>query len=66
MDLKAIRRGKGLTGAEVSVQAGISQQHYSWIENGRRRPSVEVAKRIAAALGFEWTRFYEEDTKGVT
>lgn len=37
---------------------GISQNHYSNIENGVRRPSPEVAKRIADVLGFgsEWYR----------
>ena len=67
MDLKGIRREKGLSGAGLSALVGISQQHYNYIENGKRRPSVEVAKRIAAVLGFDWTRFYEdsaEETKG--
>ena len=60
LDLKEIRREKGLTGEKIDAQSGISQQHYSLIERGERRPSVEVAKRIAAVLGFEWTRFYED------
>ena len=40
---------------------GISQNHYSNIENGVRRPSPEVAKRIADVLGFgnEWYRLLE-------
>lgn len=58
--LKTVRQEKGLTGAEVAEAAGITQQFYNFIENGRRRPSVDVAKRIAAVLGFEWTRFFEE------
>lgn len=33
----------------------------SKIELGERRPSVEVAKKIAAVLGFDWTRFYEDE-----
>lgn len=45
----------------VAEMAGITQQMYSAIELGERRPSVDVAKRIAAALDFEWTRFFEED-----
>lgn len=58
--LKTVRQEKSLTGAEVAEAAGITQQFYNFIENGRRRPSVDVAKRIAAVLGFEWTRFFEE------
>lgn len=60
-DLRAIRQEKKLTAATVSAHAGITQQHYNFIENGKRRPSVEVAKKIADVLGFPWTRFYEDD-----
>lgn len=45
--------------AEVAKDADISFQYYSRIENGERNPSVVVAKRIAKALNFEWTLFYE-------
>nr|DAH82125.1 MAG TPA: Methylphosphonate synthase, Hydroxymethylphosphonate, Iron, OXIDOREDUCTASE [Caudoviricetes sp.] len=31
------------------------------IETGHRRPSVAVAKRIAAVLDFDWTMFYAEE-----
>ncbi len=44
----------------VADECGISQNFYSWIEQGKRNPSVEVAKRIAAVLGFDWTRFFED------
>lgn len=45
---------------EVAADAGITPQMYSAIETGQRSPSVSAAKRIAAALGFDWTRFFEE------
>ena len=41
----------------------MSQSGYASIETGARRPSVDMAKRIAAVLGFKWTRFFEEDEK---
>lgn len=51
---------------EVADAAGISQSYYAGIETGiRGKPlSVPVAKKIAAVLGFDWTRFYEEDGAG--
>lgn len=49
------------TQQEIAGQCGISQNFYSWIELGERRPSPEVAKKIAAVLGFKWHRFYETD-----
>ncbi|MBQ0038342.1 MAG: helix-turn-helix transcriptional regulator [Clostridiales bacterium] len=55
--LEAIRARRSQ--AEVAKEAGISQAFYCEIETGKKRPSVAVAKRIAAVLGFEWVRFFE-------
>ena len=49
------------TQAQVAAASGISQNFYSCIENGDRRPSVETAKRVADCLGFDWTLFFTED-----
>jgi transcriptional regulator with XRE-family HTH domain len=43
-----------------------TQQHYSLIEKGERRPSPRLAKRIAALLEFEWVKFYEDDETSAT
>jgi len=50
----------------MAEKVGISRQYYDFVENGQRRPSPEVAKKIAEALGFDWTRFYENDPKEAT
>lgn len=57
--LKEIRIQKGLKQKQVADQGGFSWQLYSHIETGRRVPRIEIAKKIANQLGFEWTRFYE-------
>lgn len=57
--LKDLRSKAGLSGESIAKRAEVTQQYYSFIENGKRRPSVAVAKRIAAILGFEWTKFFE-------
>lgn len=59
--LKEIRMKQEKTQDWVADEAGISRGAYGNIENGERRPSVEVAKRIAGVLGFDWTRFYEDE-----
>lgn len=61
--LKQIREQQNLTTAEIGNLSGISQSYYSLIENGMRgNPlNVDVAKRIAAVMHFDWTRFYEDD-----
>ncbi len=64
LDLKTLRNEKEMKGCEVAEKCKISYQYYNFIENERRRPSVEVAKRIAGVLGFEWTRFFEEEEHG--
>ncbi|MGR6899587.1 helix-turn-helix transcriptional regulator [Rummeliibacillus sp. BSL5] len=64
-DLKSLlisKRDKlGLTHQEVAEKSGasITRQYYGMIENGERRPSVDVAKKIASVLGVEWTIFFE-------
>lgn len=59
--LIAIRENNKISQKEVATRAKITQPSYCNIENGKRRPSVAVAKKIAAVLGFDWTRFYEEE-----
>lgn len=37
----------------------ITRQYYGMIENGERRPSVDVAKMIGKILKVDWTIFFE-------
>ena len=59
--LKDIRIANGDTQEEAAAKSGINRSFYSMIEIGIRRPSPEVAKKIAGAMGFDWTRFYDEE-----
>ena len=59
--LIAIRKEKGLSQVQVSEAVGISPPSYCNIENGERGIAVETAKKIANVLGFDWTRFYEDE-----
>lgn len=61
--LKQIREQMGLATAEAANLSGISQSYYSLIENGTRgNPlNVDIAKKIASALNFEWTQFYDDE-----
>ena len=58
--LETMRKEAGQSQKALSEQLGIAQATLSNIENGKRRPSVDVSKKIGAALGFDWTRFYED------
>ena len=63
MNLAEIRKQKGMTQETVSELAGIRRASYTNIEQGRRTPSVETAKRIASVLEFDWTCFFEETNR---
>ena len=59
--LKELRaRSSNMTQKQLATLVGISRTMITEIENGNANPSVEVAKRIAAVLGFDWTRFFED------
>lgn len=60
-DLVNIRKNRKLTQQEVADLVDVSRQAYSSYETGIRRPSPEVAMRLGATLGFDWTRFYETE-----
>lgn len=57
------RKKLGYTQQYVASRVGISRQFFSMIETDERRPSVEVAKKIAHILGFEneWYRLLESE-----
>lgn len=59
--LRKIRESKKLTKKEAAVMAEISESFYDKIERGERNAPVKTAKKIAAALGFDWNLFFEEE-----
>ena len=61
MFLKNIREQKNMTQNEIATKSGISRQYYGLIETGERKVPVWTAKKIAAALDFEWQKFYEDE-----
>jgi len=60
--LKELRnKSNNLTQEQLAKAVGISRTMITEIENGNANPSVEVAKKIAAVLGFDWTLFYQDE-----
>lgn len=61
--LKEIRKSMGLSTYRAAKLSGVSQSYYASIESGiRGKPlNVDIAKKIAEALHFDWTRFYQDD-----
>jgi transcriptional regulator with XRE-family HTH domain len=48
--LRALRAARRLSQMELSMRAGGSQRHLSWIETGRARPSREMLMALLDAL----------------
>lgn len=49
--LKALRIEAGLTQMDMAERTGISQTHYSFIEKGKRIPTIPYLEAIAAVFG---------------
>ena len=61
--LKQIRETKGLEQKDIALKINKTQACYSYIENGNRNPSVELAQKIADVLDFDWTLFFPKKKK---
>ena len=61
MNLKNVRLTRGMTQKDVATAAGIARESYTNIENGVRRPSVLVAKKIADVRGIEWSELFLDE-----
>ena len=53
--LRQVREGKGQTIVEVCHAIGIDPGNLSRIENGKQKPSTEVAEKLANYFGKEIT-----------
>lgn len=58
--LRGYRDKKKMTHEQVAKASKITRQYYGMIEGGVSNPSVDVAKKIAQALGFKWTFFFDK------
>lgn len=63
VQLKKLREGKNLTLSQVAEECGISECYVSQIENGNRRPSIEVAFKLSKVYGIKWHEIYENKEK---
>lgn len=49
--LEELRESKGMTQTELAAESGVSLAMVRAIENGTRKPSLEIAHKLAKALG---------------
>lgn len=62
MNLKEIRKEKGITQQDLAEASGVCQSQIARYESGERMPRPKVAQRLAKVLDFDWKEIYEEET----
>ena len=59
--LRTLRKSKRISIYRLSQETGISQNHISDLETGKRNPSVETLKRLVEPLGISLSELFNED-----
>lgn len=59
--LRQLRLGRRLTLKAVAHSAGVTEGFLSQVENGHSAPSMRTFRRIAAALGMDWSDVLDSD-----
>jgi transcriptional regulator with XRE-family HTH domain len=62
--VRTLRMEREMTQDDLGEAAAISTQHLSHIERGRRNSSIEVAARIASALGIALSELIARAERG--
>jgi transcriptional regulator with XRE-family HTH domain len=58
--LRQEREKRGLSMNRVAQRAGVSQQAVSYIERGKRSPTLETLLRIAAAIDIDFVEVIQK------
>ena len=59
--MRSLRLEAGLTQMDMSERTGISQTHYSFLEKGKRIPTIPYLEAIASVFGMTAKDFMVED-----
>jgi len=59
-NLKIIRKEKGETQLSLAEKVGVSSTFIANIEQGRRKPSMEIIEKIVAVLNIKAKELFEE------
>ncbi|UOE58012.1 helix-turn-helix domain-containing protein [Cytobacillus oceanisediminis] len=57
--LKRLRKDSGLTVRQLQAETGVSGAYLSQLENGIRRPSPDIIKKIHSPLGVSYEQMME-------
>lgn len=62
-NIQTIRLKKKLSRNELAKKIGVSQQFIQQMETGQKRPSLDTALRLAAALGCKLDDLVEDNER---
>lgn len=62
MEIENGLQERNLNKSQVAQILGVDRSYLTYIINGKKTPSPEMAKRIALLLGFDWRVFYAVNT----
>ena len=51
MLIEAMRKRKRMTQTELAIAVGVTQPSISDYDSGKKRPTIDTAKKLADALG---------------
>ncbi len=54
-----LRKTKGMTQLDLSIETGLAQSYLCDLEGGRRNPSLETLERLSSALGVSLSTLLE-------
>lgn len=65
LNLRKLRESNKMTQEQLAQEVGVTRQYIGMLESqpDEVSPSVDVAKKLGRALGFNWTKFYGEETE---
>ena len=61
MNIKKVLDEHGLNQKDIANILGLTEGAVSRIVNGEVDLRIKHAKKLAAVLGFNWTRFFEDE-----
>ena len=61
--LKTFREERNISQLELSLQSGVSQNMITYIETGKRTPTLRTLIKLCEALKISPAKLFEEDNK---
>ena len=55
------RTARGMTQKQLADICGVTRTHITNLETGKFSPSVDIAKKIGQALGFDWAEVFDHE-----